>query len=382
MSWTSEFELPPQGPQVVPDDELSAGNGEATTPAEAEPEPVGQGFELSDIPEDGPLDPSVFDGLFTDLTEDEPDDYVQPDTFDLPTDSDNDVITEVDEAADADSGDLITDNNPDLSEAEESDETGEGPEATDVGTDETVVEDFDELLDEDFEDDEVHAFDDDDQIQVAEVDQLPDESAELEAEHEDLEPEELEPQNLELEDLEPAELEPATFEPEHLELEEQAEAEVLDVEDLHYDEPEDSDSQDFDAEDLGVEDLELEDLESADFEDTNAEEPEPEPEEVDPGPEEPELYAGPGAAPESADNEGGGFKLFDPGALPQVPAAAPPAQIIEQPLPAVATSPPIALDDPYTENNGLQAEPYHELPAAVVVDQLNPTAAPPPAKRR
>ncbi|MEM7321691.1 MAG: hypothetical protein AAF531_01275 [Actinomycetota bacterium] len=66
MSWTSEFELPPQRPGSPSGPES---NGDAI---DEEPEPAGPGFNLADIPDEGPLDPSVFDGLFDDLVAPEP----------------------------------------------------------------------------------------------------------------------------------------------------------------------------------------------------------------------------------------------------------------------------------------------------------------------
>ncbi len=146
MSWTSEFEPPPPRPNVEGDD------SNATEPADAadddgqsvgdhsDDEPSNgdrpaEGDHTSsdgladdfwadtpppaDIPDDGPLDPSIFDGLFADLT---------------PTDPTSDLDADADLEADADlDGDLVE--AVDLDQLAEVDEAAidESPEAIEVG---------------------------------------------------------------------------------------------------------------------------------------------------------------------------------------------------------------------------------------------------------
>lgn len=64
MSWTSDFESPPSGSRPAQAESGSA-DGPTDPPVEA---PDGPGFEVLDGPGDKAIDPSVFDGLFSDLT--------------------------------------------------------------------------------------------------------------------------------------------------------------------------------------------------------------------------------------------------------------------------------------------------------------------------
>ena len=69
MSWTSEHEPPSPRPDLETDDPLDVGF-EAVEPAPDGAAGDGTGSGPGDIPDEGPLDPSVFDGLFADLVDD------------------------------------------------------------------------------------------------------------------------------------------------------------------------------------------------------------------------------------------------------------------------------------------------------------------------
>lgn len=64
MSWTSEHEPPPPRPNLETDDPADLGFEVVET---TDADEGGEGNEPLDIPDEGPLDPSVFDGLFDDL---------------------------------------------------------------------------------------------------------------------------------------------------------------------------------------------------------------------------------------------------------------------------------------------------------------------------
>ena len=72
MSWTSEFEPPPPRPVLEPEDF----DGDGIEIIDHEPalsplgEPADAGANQDPELDDGPLDPSVFDGLFDDLDDD------------------------------------------------------------------------------------------------------------------------------------------------------------------------------------------------------------------------------------------------------------------------------------------------------------------------
>lgn len=70
MSWTSEFEPPPPRPLLEPEDFNEQGFDLVELdhePESAADEPSADAGDDGSFPDDGPLDPSVFDGLFDDL---------------------------------------------------------------------------------------------------------------------------------------------------------------------------------------------------------------------------------------------------------------------------------------------------------------------------